>query len=115
VTQHDPQQAGVSDDTLRLLRHLRIRYRENPAVYADLLWLSALALSRSASATELAYENTHASGSTLSTQEAAALAGLKPVTIRRACAEQRLTATKDGRDWRITRTALAEWMTTRAA
>lgn len=110
MTQLDPRQAGVCDETLRLLRRLRIQYRDRPAVYRDLLWLTG-----TASGTELAYGNQPRAGLTLSAQEAADLAGLKPRTIRRACREKRLTATKTGRDWTITRTALAEWMAQRAA
>ncbi|TDC98504.1 DNA-binding protein [Nonomuraea deserti] len=107
---HNQQQASVSDETLALLRRLRIQYRDRPAVYRDLLWITGIA-----SATELVCGNEYESNSTLSTQQAADLTGLKPVTIRKACAEKRLHGTKDGRDWRITRAALAEWMARRAA
>jgi len=110
VTQLDPQQAGVSDETLALLRRLRIQYRDRPTIYRDLLWLTGRA-----NATELEYGNQSPSGLILSVQEAADVAGLRPYTIRRACREKRLTATKHGRDWTITRTDLHEWMAQRAA
>lgn len=115
MTEHDQQQASVSAETLALLRRLRVQYRDRPAVYRDLVRLSALALSGRASATELACENPHESGSTLTTQEAADLTGLRPDTIRRACRDKRLPAVKDGRDWHIARDGLTRWMVTRAA
>ncbi|MFI7452330.1 helix-turn-helix domain-containing protein [Nonomuraea sp. NPDC049714] len=115
MTQLDQHEASVSAETLALLRRLRVQYRDRPVVYRDLVRLSALAMSSSAGATELACENPARPSLPLSTQQAADLTGFKPVTIRRACAEKRLPAVKDGRDWRIARDDLNRWMVTRAA
>lgn len=113
MNQLDPRQAGVCDETLALLRRLRVEYRRRPVIYRDLLWLTGIA--GSASGTELDHEGTPPPGLILSAQEAADLAGLTPRTIRRACREKRLTATKHGRDWTISRSDLAEWLARRAA
>lgn len=110
MTQLDPQQAGVCDETLALLRRLRVQYRDRPAIYRDLVWLTGIA-----SDTELASGNPSGAGLTLSVQEAADRTGLHPVTIRRACREQRLHGVKHNGVWLITRADLAEWTARRAA
>jgi excisionase family DNA binding protein len=94
----------VTPDTMALLRRLRVQYRHRPTIYRDLVTL-----------TELGGATFTAETSTLTAQQAADLTGLHPVTIRRACREKRLTATRHGRDWHITRAHLAEWMLHRAA
>ncbi|MEO3811348.1 helix-turn-helix domain-containing protein [Sphaerisporangium sp. B11E5] len=109
----------ISPEGLALLRRLRVDYRDHPA-YPDLLTLSAIALALNACATtangnELVIEKALTGQSTLTTQDVANITGLTDRAVRLACQQQRLHATRHGRDWHITHLALAEWITTRAA
>ena len=88
-------------------RRLRLRYLGNPDVYAELAAVERLALqwrlaerAGSGTATELAVDHPNG-GQWVTAREAAELLGVRPVTVRRACAEGRIAATRPGHDWLI--------------
>lgn len=83
-------------------------------MYADLMWLTVIAMaSGRADTTELDDRN-HPTGSwELTPSQAAAQLGITADAIRKACRTGRLKATKPAgsREWRIGVTALAEYKT----
>ncbi|MFD8563898.1 helix-turn-helix domain-containing protein [Streptosporangium canum] len=122
---HDsPATKTVSARTVALLathtdlRRLRIAYRSDPQVYADLLLISVVALAEQtgrADATEIAIQAPFEQQSNMTTSQVAHHLGITADAVRRAVREGRLTATKHGDRWMVTPTDLATYRAHRAA
>ena len=93
-------------------RRLRVAYRADPETYADLLALTVIGLgweAGSVNATALAIGSPAVDDCAMTTIEAAAFAGVRPVTIRRACREGRVTASLRGGRWLVPAAEVARY------
>lgn len=104
----------VSEETLLLLRRLRIQYRERPAIFRDLITITHIVdppTSR-ADATKFGDPGHGPAALDLTPSEVAAQLGVTPDTIRKACRDGRLKATKPAgsREWHITPDAYVEYL-----
>ncbi|MET9067253.1 helix-turn-helix domain-containing protein [Streptosporangium sandarakinum] len=100
------------------LRRLRVAYRLDPEVYADLFALSKIALAAQvgdANVTEIAIRPGFEQSSNMTTEQAAQHLGITANAVRRALREGRLTATKHAGRWWITAEDLAAYRIRRAA
>ncbi|MGV9600795.1 helix-turn-helix domain-containing protein [Streptosporangium sandarakinum] len=99
-------------------RRLRIAYRADPEVYADLVTLTVLALAARtgrADATEMVIRTPIEQHSNMTTNQVAQHLGITADAVRRAVREGRLTATKHGAQWVVTPEDLAAYRIRRAA
>lgn len=98
-------------------RRLRLRHLGNPEVYAELQAVEEIAeayrLGRAAgSATATGIDaGGGPAAEWVTTTQAAALAGVRPVTIRRALAEGRIHGVRVGRQWLIPPAEVARYVT----
>ena len=92
--------------TPALLRRARVAHRGNPALYGELLTVSAVVLG-AATGTQVAIRAAAAEAGFMTVTETSAAVGLKPRAIRRACAEGRLPAIKRGPLWFVDPAGLA--------
>lgn len=91
----------ISPETFALLRRLRVQYCTRPAIFRDLLLLTAWAdqYTSAANGTEIGDSGSPVGPWELTTQQAARMAGVTPRAIRRAISEGRLQATKRAGAW----------------
>lgn len=103
----------VSDETLVLLRRLRIQYRDRPTVFRDLIAITHIVdPPRRADATGFGAPVARGEPLDLTASEIAAQLGVTPDTVRKACRTGRLKATKPAgsREWHITPDAYVEYI-----
>lgn len=101
----------ITPETFTLLRRLRIQYRSRPAIFRDLLLLTAWAdqYTGTANGTEIGDTGSPVGPWELTTEQAAELAGVRPRAIRRAISEGRLQATKRAGVWFVDMASLAAY------